>query len=323
MSVQTNQVRNLYVVKNYVTDAKSVANEGDIALTVTKDGKKMYFTYCGANGNLMTSDYIDVTTAKAKAVAGDSLGRALKTASITLPEGKSGPVAGREYIVRVAISNYISQSDESIYTKYGVVASTSSMSASDFYKTLAISLARNFSREASKLFDIYLNDGSADTLVDLANLSALTGTYTSVKLVEAKQDYIRGTMPCVPVYFTVEADDIIENGEETQSLVVTYGVSTTKVPNGYEIADTEYFCMGERGDRLRMAGYPNIIHTKYLVDETASYDCLDINWSYIGNGIDNKASDKAILIVTPASGTALTTPMTTIVADLKKTITVA
>ena len=76
------------------------------------------------------------------------------------------------------------------------------------------------------------------------------------------------------------------------------------VGNGYKMADLEYFCMGERGDQYRNVLWPKSIPTKYFVDPTKEYYCLDIHYAYQGTCEDIQKSEKTL----------------TIIADIKKTI---
>ena len=69
------------------------------------------------------------------------------------------------------------------------------------------------------------------------------------------------------------------------------------VENGYNIADLEYFCMGERADQYRGVNWPNNIVTKYFVDATKKYYCLDIHYAYQGTCEDIQKSEKDIIIV--------------------------
>jgi hypothetical protein len=46
-------------------------------------------------------------------------------------------------------------------------------------------------------------------------------------------------------------------------------------------------------------GYPNTIRTKYTVDENQEYDVIDINFYFVGRGIDAQKSEKMITLVMP------------------------
>lgn len=326
MKAQTNQVRHIYVAKASTTT--DVKNLGDLRVRKTTDGSKVWLEYMGPDG-VITSDYIIPGNGfRVKTITAKEMERPLKSATIQLNQsiksgGKVIPVAGQNYVIRVAISQYIDMSDESIYTKYGVVAATASMTESDFYVTLAMSLAKNFAREVNKFFDIELVTSTGTVKVEAnTKASTLTGTYTGVKLTEVKQDYIRGQVSMVPVYFRVYADDIVYNNAEVPAIEEVKLVDTTTVvDNGYDIADIEYFSLGERGDRFRMMGYPNVIYTKYLVDETAKYDCIEIHHNYLGRGVDYKQSEKDILIVVPSTETTAT--LSTVATSIKSALKTA
>jgi len=63
--------------------------------------------------------------------------------------------------------------------------------------------------------------------------------------------------------------------------------------------------MGERGDQYRKIGWPNNIDTTYLVtDPTASYDVLDVHYSYVGSGEGVQKSEKDLTVVTLHSNAA-------------------
>ncbi|MGN0143793.1 MAG: hypothetical protein ACI398_02335 [Clostridium sp.] len=102
-------------------------------------------------------EYVKVTDAA-------DMARELKAVTLTLDSNVNGgqPVAGQDYLVRINIRQYIGMSDQDVYIKHGVVRAYSGMSVSDFYKTMALSLANNFKRELYPLVDIILID-STDT----------------------------------------------------------------------------------------------------------------------------------------------------------------
>lgn len=234
----------------------------------------------------------------------------LKQAVLKLDTAINGgePVAGQDYIVDVMVSNYICMADESTLVKFGAVHATNNMNASAFYLELAKSLARNFSRDVNKFFEVYLEGESTPTEVTVT--SKHTGTFTGVILKEVSQekDYVRGEVPVNTVNFQVLPKTIINDGDEVNPFTVEDNGSvkiteqTDKfIGNGYEIADTEYFCMGERGDQYRQMGYPRTIRTKYTVDETKEYDVLDINFYFVGRGIDAQKSEKLLTLVSTDS----------------------
>lgn len=79
---------------------------------------------------------------------------------------------------------------------------------------------------------------------------------------------------------------------------------THTVRNSANIADLEWFCMGERADTFRYAGWPNYVATEYMVDGTDpnGYDVLDIHFYFQGEGFVDDKSEKQLTIVAPAAG---------------------
>ena len=286
----TNQTRQLYVA----TATNGTTFKGDTAKS------SIYLTQTNATGEPVRSDLIDVkniisVTAKPAA----SMERALKAVAVTLDtnvnEGK--PVVGQDYILHINFRQYASLGDQDIYVKHGAVRIFKGMTASDFYREMAISLAKNFSRELTPLVKIHLTADLGLTEVKPSDTKeTLVDTYTSLVIVEAEQEWVLGIKPQESVYFDVVPTTIIEDGEE-----VTWGVTEEDVAdtvgNGKLIADLEYFCMGERGDVYRNIGWPNTVPTKYLVDATKEYDVLDIHYAYVGSNESVQKSEKTITVV--------------------------
>lgn len=298
MSVfSTNQARHLYVATTYKTP-NVIASDAAGSIAVKADNAKshLYFEYMG-EGGLTRSDLIDIKNIMyAKATKADKMARELKAVTVTL---KGAPVGGQDYILKIAFRQFAGMSDEDIYTKFGMVHATAGMTESDFYKELALSLVKNFSREATELVKFTLTGGE-DTAVPVTAATKaddLKGTYTALVIGEVEQEWTLGIKPQVPVYFDVLPGTITVDGDE-----ITWGeVEDTKpagtVKNGKAIADLEYFCMGERADAYRNANWPNSIPTKYMVDATKEYHVLDIHYAYVGSNEAVQKSEKDITIV--------------------------
>ena len=304
MSVfSTNQARHLYVataLKNPNVIASDAA--GSIAVKADNAKNHLYFEYMG-QGGLTRSDLIDIKNIMyAKATKADSMARELKSVIVALDTNINGgaPISGQDYILKIAFRQFAGMSDEDIYTKFGMVHTTPGMDASAFYKALAISLAKNFSRETTELVKFSLVDGEEYVEVTSATkLAELTGTYTGVMIAEVEQPWTLGVQPQVPVYFDVYPSTIVSDGDE-----VIWGTTEKaepsadrKVGNGKNIADLEYFCMGERADQYRGIAWPNNITTKYMVDATKEYHVLDIHYAYVGSNESVQKSEKDITIV--------------------------
>ena len=295
-----NQVRQLYVATAFKT-LHVLASDAAGSIAVKNDTAKshLYFEYKGAD-NLMRSDLIDTKNILyAKATDATAMAHNLKSVTVALDSNVNGgaPVAGQDYILRIAFKQYVGMSDEDQYFKYGMVHAYAGMDASEFYKVLAVSLAKNFSREVVPLIKIEIKTASATTEVTpTTKVADLTGTYTGVVITEVEQPWRLGVMAQTPVYFTVQSVPVTVNGDERYWATLTESTSGS-IGNGKTIADLEYFCMGERGDMYRQVGWPHNIPTTYLVDPAKAYCVFDIHYAYVGSNESVQKSEKTITIV--------------------------
>nr|DAF24794.1 MAG TPA: Structural protein [Crassvirales sp.] len=312
----TNQVRQLYVAEALKSpNVIATDTAGSIAVKADTAKTHLYFEYMGAGG-MTRSDLIDIKNILyAKATDADDLAHDLAKYKLTLDASVNGgiPVAGQDYILRIAFRNYIGLSEEDQYFKYGMVHTVADMTASDFYKTLALSLVKNFNREEEGLLKFYLETGGADAgtvagtpteVTKDTKESTLTGTYTGIVIEEAPQEWVLGVKEQVPVNFTLQPGTITASGDDRIWGTVKQVASTNSIPDGHKIADLEYFCMGERGDVYRMVGFPNVIRTKYLVDPDVKYNVIDIHYAYVGPNESVQKSEKDITLVVPKVGAA-------------------
>ena len=319
----TNQVRQLYVAKA-LKDSHVLASDAAGSIAVKNDTAKnhMYFEYKGAD-NLMRSDLIDIKNILyAKATDADDMAHELKAVTVTLDSevNAGAPVAGQDYILRIVFKQYVGMSDEDQYFKYGMVHTYAGMGADEFYKVLALSIAKNFSREVVPLIKVEVHsagttskggfdsagymvvtpttkdNGKSDTTNPYYAADTLVTDIDSIRITEVEQPWRLGVMAQTPVYFTVQPVAVMVNSDERIWATVTEGTNGT-IGNGKEIADLEYFCMGERGDMYRGIGFPNNIVTTYLVDPTKTYYTFDIHYAYVGNNESVQKSEKDITIV--------------------------
>lgn len=287
-----NQVRHLYVANSIGTVNASSA-KGTIELKNTADEKAIYFKYMSPGGQVR-SDLI----AKDKVLSynfteASKMAHPLRTVIVTL-DPNVGIVAGEEYITRITFRQYIGLSEENQNFKYGYVKPTSGMTESDFYLAMAKSIASNVAKDTTPLLKVGVTTGSDFVALDGASTGA---SYTGVILEEAVQDWNLGTMPQAYIAFEAQPTTIVLNGDDVIWGTATNGTPINTVPNGHDIADLEYFCMGARGDHYRMMGYPNIIKTEYLVDPEAAYDVIDIHYAFTDSNESVQKSEKTITIV--------------------------
>lgn len=301
MVFSTNQVRQLYVatdVKEGAAHVLATDTVGTIALKTDNAKSHMYFEYRGVGG-LVRSDLIDVDKVLyAKATPASALARKLKKATVTLDATVNGgnPIAGQDYILRIVFRQYLGMSDEDQYQKYGMVHAYAGMTASDFYKTLAISLAKNFSRELVPLVKFKIG---ATEVTPNTKIADIAGDADSLVIEEVEQPWTLGIQEQVPVYFEVYPTTVTFNSDERIWGEVEMGDTgaANAIKDGKIIADLEYFCLGERADQYRNIGWPNAIPSKTLVDPTKEYHVLDIHYAYVGSNECVQKSEKDITIV--------------------------
>ena len=293
-----NQATLVYVAKALKTDFASLKDAGDILVKATPDKQAIYFQHKGV-ADISRSDLIEVKNIiSANATAAKDMEKKLKNATVTLDASVNGgkPIAGQDYVLRLVFSGYIGISPEdSQYWKYGVVHATNGMSASDFYKKMALSIAKNMSREAVQFIKVFLGNTE---VTPRTKEDKLTGTYTGVTIKEVAPDWIRGTKQEKIVRLTAEPTTVNDGTSDVVWGTVKYSDGDT-LKNGKEIADMEYFFAGEKGDQYRLINWPDYVPTEYLVDPTQEYDVIDIHYSYIGSNESVQKSEKDIKLIVP------------------------
>ena len=316
-----NQFRNLYVMKTYKASESALEAVGDATLKVDTAKNAMYLVYKDTEDNL-TSDIIDLKNLLyVKSTKAADMARKLNSQSVTLNED---PISGQDYVLNVEVRNFVALGDDSTHIKFGAVHAVKDMTKSDFYKAMAVNLAKNLSREPSPILNVSLNKynstGTTNTKVavlvngKMQNLAALTSTetYTSIIIDEVEQPWRRGVAQVEPVNFNTTCGTVLVDGND-----VIWGTVEKEegdpINNGKQIADMEWFYHGTRGDIYREATYPDNFDFKPLVDETKAYSTLDIHFAYVGPGVEVAKSERTITVVcaTAAELTKLITVLKT------------
>lgn len=302
-----NQFRNLYVMKTYKGSESALEAVGDATLKVDTAKNAMYLVYKDTEDNL-TSDIIDLKNLLyVKSTKAADMARKLNSQSVTL---NADPISGQDYVLNVEVRNFVALGDDSTHIKFGAVHAVKGMTKSDFYKAMALNLAKNLSREPSPILNVSLtkNDSAASGEEDsevavllngkMQNLAALksTETYTDIIIDEVEQPWRRGVAQVEPVNFNTTCGTILMDGDD-----VIWGTVEKEegdpVNNGKQIADMEWFYHGTRGDIYREATYPDNFEFKPLVDETKAYHTLDIHFAYVGPGVEVAKSERTITVV--------------------------
>ena len=304
-----NQVHQLYVANAYSATVNAESAAGTIGGVKTVDdirGKEVYFNYKGVE-SVLTSDFIQIANiGYAKAIPAADMVTVMKKIEVTLdPTINNGaPVSGQDYVLSINFKNFFSSGDASQYFKDAAVHATASMTASDFYKAMVNSLNAAFSREpgATKTSNPYLKFSWKP------NATTAT-TADAIVIEEVPQEWALGTKKARRIMFDVVPTTIYTGGDDVVWGTVTDAtpaksaavVGTNAVGNGQQIADLEWFCMGERGDQYRNVGWPHVIPTKYLVDPTQQYHVLELHYAFTDTGVNSYRTEKEITIVAPAT----------------------
>lgn len=302
-----NQFRNLYVMKAYKDSESALAAVGDLTLKVDTAKSNVYLVYKDTEDTI-TSDLISIKNLLyAKATKAADMARTLNSQSVTL---NADPISGQDYVLNVEVRNFVALGDDSTHIKFGAVHAVKGMTKSDFYKAMAVNLAKNLSREPSPILNVLLtkNDSAASGEKDsevavllngkMQNLATLksTETYTDIIIDEVEQPWRRGVAQVEPVNFNTTCGTILMDGDD-----VIWGTvekeTGDEIQNGKQIADMEWFYHGTRGDIYREATYPDNFDFKPLVDETKAYSTLDIHFAYVGPGVEVAKSERTITVV--------------------------
>ena len=316
-----NQSRQLYVVTSTGSDViapvqvdsthaatdLSAKSAGACQLVINKEGDEMYFTYKGpSTDGVQRTDRIKkgcITYVNATAAVDLKHKKRRLKVALDSNVNSGNAVAGQDYVLTVAIKNYMAAGDDSVLYKYGVAHATST-TASDLYEKLAISLAKNFAREATPLVKVYLTESTTYTEVTAADtMSTLTpsSAFDGVALEEVEQPWRRGAAPVEYVNFDLVPSTIYVSSEDVIWGTVT-DTSANYIVNSKKVADMEWFFHKERGDKYGEVGFPYNIDTTYQVDSnnTYGYSILDIHYFTEGNSMNVGKSEKTITFVSPA-----------------------
>lgn len=322
----TNQARQIYVAKKVnetIYDAQGVLKgaAGDIKCVAKPD--YIYFEYVGPETPLRSDLIKKDLIMSATLTHGNNIQKFLNEYEVTIT---NNPVAGQEYILRIDMLGYASLGIENTYQKYGFVKATKNMTKAQFYAKLAKSLAGNFAREPYPVYEFIVTDGTTPVTVTAnTDLDTLTGNYTKLIIREVSGYWHVGTDEDMPQLANIFTDRILNEGvEELWGEVKT--ITNTVDGEGdpvinlkprkdtvyRQLADLEYFLMGERADKYRLVGWPKVIYTDYMIDkigltpeqflgtkDTDGVGIIDIHYSYVGSNESVQKSEKDICIILP------------------------
>jgi hypothetical protein len=307
-----NQVRQFYVTNSNAVGPSGTAptNASSAgAMKFVTHGDEAYFLYKGpSDDGLQRTDLIKkCNIIDVRCTAAADLMHIKKRVEVTLAtlNGSASPIVGQDYVLNVNIHNYVAMDYNTTKIKFGV-ARAKNTTASDLYKQLGISLAKNFNREPIKLVKIMLKTASTPVEVKASDtMTSLTSTTaTGIIIEEVEQPWRRGAavqefvdFEVVPstVFVSALNDDLVW-GTVTD---VTASNTSNKIPNSKKTADMEWFFHKERGDIYGELCWPVNIDTTYQVDpdNAYGYSFVDIHFYFEGNSHNVGKSEKTLTIV--------------------------
>ena len=298
----------------YPADLKALA-DGACQFVVAPAGDEAYLMYKGPLDGPQRSDLIkkcnviDVRFTDAADMVHKN-----KKAVLTLDSSliSSSTVAEGEYVLNIEIKNYIALGYNSTKVKFATVVSDGNTSPSDFYKKLALNIAKNFKRESAPLVSVGISTAATGASPVLVGSSSWDSTTAAAAIVieEVAQPWRLGAAKVEYVDFEVYPSMINEKAwgkvQFAGSAKYTDGTASSATitaggtqPNSKAVADMEYFFHKERGDVYGFAGFPNNIDTVYQVVPgfADGYSMVDIHYYFEGNSHNVGHSEKTLTVV--------------------------
>ena len=294
MNFRTNQVLQFYVNNdaNVVELVDKTADKGMFWFTNTQNGKVVSRT------DIVEADKILYATY----ATAESMQLPTKKFIVAAP---AEIAAGQDYVVKVQFNNYQGMGDNDMTVKVGAAHANSTTDANKLMGEIAWTLVKNLKAEWAPLVKVMAGDEeitSTTTLADAKDMDFSNGLVIEEVL---QNEWILGLTPNEGVNFRVYVAPIIVDGEEVIDwTTVEQTVGDEVIKNGRKMADLEYFAMGERGDQYRMAGYPNVIRTNYLIDPEEEYDALTIHYAFVDSNEGVQKSERDLMIVGTADALA-------------------
>ena len=295
---------------SYAADLKALA-DGACQFVVAPTGDEAYLLYKGPLDGPQRSDLIKkCNVMDVRFTDATDLVHKNKKAVVTLV---STPVVGQDYVLNVSIHNYVALDYNTTKIKYGV-ARAASTTASDLYKAIATSLAKNFKREPTALVKVGISTAATGASPKWYGEDWSSTTAAAIVIEEVEQPWRRGAAPVEYVNFTVEPSTIYDGTNDViwgkvqfagESKYTNGTASSTTISaggtqvNSKKVADMEWFFHKERGDKYGEMCWPYNFDTVYQVDPSlaAGYSVADIHYYFEGNSHNVGKSEKTLTIV--------------------------
>jgi len=348
-----NQVNQVYVLKaNSTVSLFGTASDledapmGSVVMGSSDvDGSKAWFIHKGAGG-ITKSDIIEMPNLLwAREATAESMRRyntciAVKLNSEVL-NGSS--VIPGDYTINIKFQNPVGMSPDNQYWKFGAVRAIAGMTETQFLKAMKESIDRGIKRDAVTLLKtevdevndiLWLYGVTQDWIRGIKQVKPVIFTAECSTIDKDGVDVVWGDFT---TYYNVPKGTPGSADYVPVSFLTTYGgtnpytssagspigslasasdvVAAITIKNGTDMADYEYFYMGERGDQYRLNGWPNYIPTEYLIDPSLEYNTYAIHFAYTGSNHAIQKSEKEVTFLVPTSNTSAVETFSQLIGD--------
>lgn len=313
----TNQTRHFYVAKaineNVAKDAAAsgtgAASNLDIALGVT-DTDELFFSYKNADGLITRSDTFSpkrITSLKNTAAADMNVPIIAHKIALSDEFTPSNAYIGKVLSCMVTVHQMFDfdESNSLTYNASLIGNATNMASAAALFKALAVELAKVLPENLVKVYA-----GSTEVTKKTA-VADITGSPAAIYLIPKVQKYVRGKLSAetatLSVAFRLHDGEDTVWGKDTADTVAnlntadSLSLTPTAIESVYNLADLEYFALGERGDVYRNMLYPYNYETTYAIDLSKTYDVVTIEYYWAGNVENVQKSPRMIQIACEVS----------------------
>lgn len=290
------QAKSVFVANAYGDPMGANAINGTIFANPSADGCDLILKYKDVKGQQKRSDIIPVENILwVKAQSAEAEREFVKTWTVTLDSNvNSGNIiVGENYLLNFSIAGYYDPSDVNEYIKTVAIHGFAGMTAATFYKKLAISIAKNFSREPDKPIKVFIGSDEITPETKEADIS----TATSVVIKEAEPYWKRGSFTFARYKIKVGSGTVNVSGDEVQWASIAQAESQTEFfGNGKKTAELEDYSMSMSSDFF-IKGKTWALSPEVMVDPEKEYNYLQIHYCHIGSGESPQKSEKDIVVV--------------------------
>ena len=313
-----NQNGQWFTVKGY--QDSTLSNVGDIKInsdnqTTKSAAKKIWFEYKDAAGNKRSEVINRANGGRITVVPAAVMAWTPKGVTVTFDGNVSDPVNGEVYGIYVNQRNYHALGDNE-FMELGAEVRYGSKFNFDANATLSISageaVVNNVRLLMVALQQAFIRNLGADSDLYTVTVASSATTAGVITIMPKEQAWIQGTMQAERVILDTQdvfLSNVTINTIERNDWAAIAATTGTPVVNTKDIADMEWFYLGEHGDTQRLVGYPyanaaTINGSIYKVDPTNTYgyDLVIIHHNYVGNGTFVQKSEQDIMIAMPLAG---------------------